>query len=171
MNFLKTVVYLTVGYFVAHYIVKKINNFNLMKTYHFHLESLKKQLFEEAFMQVNTDSPKLDILEIGIGTGENFKYFPQNSNLIILDKTDMFMPNLKASIIENNRQDLNISKLVLNHAENMHSIKSNSVDAVVHTFILCSVRNSDAVLKEIYRVLKPGGVCVFIEHSIDKEAR
>ena len=49
----------------------------------------------------------------------------------------------------------------------MESIESASMDAVVHTFILCSVKDSDKVLSEIQRVLKPGGVCVFIEHSID----
>ena len=37
---------------------------------------------------------------------------------------------------------------------------------VVHTFILCSVDNAQKVQEEIYRVLKPGGICVFMEHSV-----
>lgn len=49
----------------------------------------------------------------------------------------------------------------------MKDIESNSMDFVVHTFILCSVDNCQLVLDEIYRVLKPGGVCLFIEHSLD----
>ena len=140
----------------------------IMKTIHSYLPQLKKQLFEEAFEQINTGSKTLEILEIGIGTGENFNDYPKGANLTILDKTDEFLPYLEKSI-RKNRDDLKISKLIMNHAENMHSIESNSMDAVVHTFTLCSVKNTDMVLSEIYRVLKPGGVCLFIEHSIDNK--
>jgi len=108
-------------------------------------------------------------LEIGIGTGENFRHFPLNSNLHILDKTEIFLDYLKDSIKSSGRSDLTISQLVVNRAEDMKSIESNSMDAVVHTFTLCSVDDYSKVLNEIYRVLKPGGVCIFIEHSIEKE--
>src|SRR5258708_5314923 len=40
----------------------------------------------------------------------------------------------------------------------------NSMDAVVGTLVLCSVRNQQTALQEILRVLKPGGRFVFIEH-------
>ena len=141
----------------------------VMKAVHSHLETLKEQLFSEAFSQIKNKSEKLEILEIGIGTGENFKHYPKNSNVTILDKTDEFLPYLQESIKANKRDVLQVSKLVINNAENMRSIESNSVDAVVHTFILCSIKNSDMVLSEIYRVLKPSGVCVFVEHSIDNK--
>ena len=39
-----------------------------------------------------------------------------------------------------------------------------SVDAVVSTLVLCSVRDLVQVLAEIRRVLKPGGSFVYIEH-------
>ncbi|XP_071929086.1 uncharacterized protein [Coffea arabica] len=39
-----------------------------------------------------------------------------------------------------------------------------SVDAVVATLVLCSVKDVDLALQEIMRVLKPGGLCVFVEH-------
>ena len=65
------------------------------------------------------------------------------------------------------RQDLEIAKLIVEKAEYMEDIQSDSMDMVVHTFILCSVDDPKLVLSEIYRVLKPGGVCVFFEHSLD----
>src|SRR5258708_33678544 len=40
----------------------------------------------------------------------------------------------------------------------------NSFDAVVGTLVMCSVRDPQRTLKEILRVLKPGGRYVFIEH-------
>lgn len=67
------------------------------------------------------------------------------------------------------RPDLQISKLIVESAEHMKSLESNSFDMVVHTLLLCSVENYRLVLDEVYRVLKPGGVCVFIEHSLNVE--
>ena len=43
-------------------------------------------------------------------------------------------------------------------------VEDATADAVVSTLVLCSVADLAAVLKEIRRVLKPGGRFVFIEH-------
>jgi len=48
-------------------------------------------------------------------------------------------------------------------AENL-PLADASIDAVVSTLVLCSVRDLERVLREIVRVLKPGGEFVFIEH-------
>lgn len=66
------------------------------------------------------------------------------------------------------RSDLEITNLIVGRAEDMNGIKSNSMDMVVHTFILCSVDDHNKALSEFHRVLKPGGVCVFVEHSVAK---
>ncbi|HMA39718.1 MAG TPA: methyltransferase domain-containing protein, partial [Gemmatimonadales bacterium] len=39
-----------------------------------------------------------------------------------------------------------------------------SADAVIGTFVLCSLNDPGAALREIQRVLKPGGRYAFIEH-------
>ena len=39
-----------------------------------------------------------------------------------------------------------------------------SIDAVVATLVLCSVSDPKQVLREVLRVLKPGGRFLFIEH-------
>jgi ubiquinone/menaquinone biosynthesis C-methylase UbiE len=48
-------------------------------------------------------------------------------------------------------------------AENLPAA-AGSIDTVVSTHVLCSVTDVDAALKDIQRVLKPGGTFVFIEH-------
>jgi len=42
-------------------------------------------------------------------------------------------------------------------------------DSVVSTFTLCSIANVEQALKEIYRVLKPGGQFFFVEHGLSNE--
>ncbi|CAF0743948.1 unnamed protein product [Brachionus calyciflorus] len=145
--------------------------YRIMSFVHSNLADTKVEHFKEALSRIKTDNKnrKLEILELGIGCGENFKYFPKDSNVTILDKTDIFLPYLTESIKKNNRQDLNISKLVINNAESMVDIQSNSMDLVVHTFTLCSVGDFKKVLNECYRVLKSGGVAIFMEHSLDVE--
>jgi ubiquinone/menaquinone biosynthesis C-methylase UbiE len=44
------------------------------------------------------------------------------------------------------------------------AVDDESVDAVVCTIVLCSVRDLSATLGEIRRVLRPGGRFVFMEH-------
>jgi ubiquinone/menaquinone biosynthesis C-methylase UbiE len=43
-------------------------------------------------------------------------------------------------------------------------VPDNSMDAVISTQVLCSVADSPRVLREIQRVLKPGGRFLFVEH-------
>ena len=72
----------------------------MMTRIHRHVKQVKEKLFKEAFEELKTNNKdgQLEILEIGIGTGDNFRNFPINSNLHILDKTDIFLNYLKDSI-------------------------------------------------------------------------
>jgi SAM-dependent methyltransferase len=54
---------------------------------------------------------------------------------------------------------------VLGHgAESIPEVPSGSVDTVVSHLVLCSVPSQQRVLREIHRVLRPGGRLLFVEH-------
>ncbi|GBL74029.1 Methyltransferase-like protein 7B [Araneus ventricosus] len=95
----------------------------------------------------------LEILEIGIGEGSNLPYYPDNSNLTVLDMNESFIEYL-----EKNRKkfpQVSYKKTVIGMAEDMHQLDDDSFDVVVCTYVLCSVKNVRYVLKGVKRVLEP----------------
>ncbi|KAG8129391.1 hypothetical protein E2320_016072 [Naja naja] len=131
------------------------------KIYNKIMHKLKETLFKN--MQDFADpSGKLHLLEIGVGPGTNFQFYPPNSCVTCVD----YNPNFQNCLLENMAQNthLHFENFVVASAENLSSVSDNSVDVVVCTLVLCSVNSPRTALKEILRVLKPGGAFYFIDH-------
>lgn len=82
----------------------------LLKEVHKKLEPRKRGLFEEATPKVESqmEEERCEVLEIGVGTGENFKFFPRDSNVTILDNTDRWLPTLKGNLLFRSHLSLDI---------------------------------------------------------------
>ncbi|KAJ9593717.1 hypothetical protein L9F63_014765 [Diploptera punctata] len=93
------------------------------------------------------------ILEIGFRTGENLKYYPKNSHLVIVDRNRYLHSYLESN--PHLTSSVQIKKVIISSSENLTDVPDNSVDAVVGTFVLCSVTEIDLLLKDIKRVLVP----------------
>ncbi|KAL7989695.1 hypothetical protein Chor_012361 [Crotalus horridus] len=133
----------------------------LSKVYNIRMHKEKETLFKN-LRDFADDSGKLHLLEIGVGTGTNFQFYPPNSQITCVDYNPNFRNFLLKSMAQNTH--LQFKNFVVGSAENISSVPDGSVDVVVSTLVLCSVKNTQAVLKEILRVLRPGGVYCFMEH-------
>lgn len=100
------------------------------------------------------------VLEIGAGTGANLRsYGPAVTRLLLLEPDPAMRGRLAARAVG----DVPPSSVLAASAARL-PLADRSVDAVVSTLVLCSVRHLDRALAEVRRVLRPGGELHLIEH-------
>lgn len=138
--------------------------------YHSALKDIKKEHFSSMnYHKSHDDELKnrglVRVLEIGAGTGANFEFFPPNCHLSVVEPNPYFEPIFYKT--QEKFPGIKIEKFVLGFAEDMKGVEDNSIDVVVSTLVLCSVRSLETTLKEIQRVLAPGGKFYYWEHIHD----
>lgn len=128
------------------------------------------------FYDYSMDSPKInegrksilsrikeeEILEIGFGTGINLKFYPDNVKKIVGVDANAGMLKQYKKKSKHNKVEI---KLIHQNGESL-PFSDNSIEAVVSTYTLCSIKNISSALKEIFRVIKPGGKYYFLEHGL-----
>ncbi|MEM1251806.1 MAG: class I SAM-dependent methyltransferase [Cyanobacteria bacterium P01_H01_bin.21] len=110
-------------------------------------------------------SVKGQVLEIGFGTGLNLPYYGEGVTALTAIDPNEGMAAIAHPRVQNS--SINITLETAN-AEAL-PMDAESFDAVVCTWTLCSIPNLDKALSEVYRVLKPGGQFIFIEHGLSPE--
>ena len=102
------------------------------------------------------------VLEIGIGSGLNFKYYNLSKvSEVFAVEPDSTLLN-KAKI---NAQKNNISLNIQNIAAEKLPFEDNMFDTVISTYTMCSISNLSMALTEIKRVIKSNGKLIFSEHG------
>ena len=101
------------------------------------------------------------VLEVGAGEGENFGAFDPGVEWVGLEPDDKRRAELATRAREWRHEAEPLDAL----AESI-PLPDASVDAVVGTYVLCSVGDPAAALAEIRRVLVPGGRVVFVDHVL-----
>lgn len=99
------------------------------------------------------------VVELGAGTGANFRYLPPGTRLIAVEPSSAMHARLQRNATE---QKIDL-QLLASPAEDL-PLADDSVDEVIATLVLCTVTDPDPVLSEIRRVLRPGGTFRFVEH-------
>ncbi|NJR50215.1 MAG: class I SAM-dependent methyltransferase [Leptolyngbyaceae cyanobacterium CSU_1_3] len=106
-----------------------------------------------------------ETLEIGFGTGLNLPHYPAHLQKLTTVDVNPGMNALAARRVRSS--NIAVDLHVIN-SENL-PMAEHSFDSVVSTWTLCSIANVEQALREIYRVLKPGGRFFFIEHGLSNE--
>ncbi|NXL69095.1 MET7A protein, partial [Chordeiles acutipennis] len=112
----------------------------------------KQELFRN-LPDFKSPSGELKLLEIGTGFGANFQFYPAGCQITCTDVNPNFQQGLLKNM--NKNQHVHYERFLVAAGEDLHQVPSGSVDAVVCTLVLCSVRNVNATLKEVLRVLRP----------------
>jgi len=100
------------------------------------------------------------IIEIGPGTGANLGYLNPLDVRWIGIEPNPFMQKYLEQEAERKKIDVEIRT---GTADRLPA-EENSADAVISTLVLCCVHSQQESLREILRVLRPGGRLLFIEH-------
>ena len=108
-----------------------------------------------------------EVLEIGFGTGLNLPHLPSAvTRLLAVDPMKagprLAADRLAASSVEVAFVGLDGQSL---------DLEDDSVDAALSTWTLCSVPDASSAVREVRRVLRPGGTLHFVEHGAARTPR
>ncbi|KAM4613189.1 thiol S-methyltransferase TMT1A-like [Polymixia lowei] len=137
--------------------------YNITFSYNDKMHKMKRDLFRNVYKFTNIDGT-LRLLEIGCGSGANFKFYPDGCTVICTDPNPHFEKYLQMSMEANTH--LTYEQFIVVSGEDMKAVEDASVDVVVCTLVLCSVNNVQRVLEEARRILKSGGAFYFMEHVV-----
>jgi len=130
------------------------------------------------FAMRNKDSARLralripqargDVFEVGIGSGLNLPFYSQEVRRVYGADPSVELGRMARKRAAGQRVPV---EFLVQSAESAIPLADASVDTVVSTWTLCSIPNALAALREMRRVLKPGGSFIFVEHGRSPEAK
>ena len=99
------------------------------------------------------------VLEVGVGTGKNILYHPKGVQVTAVDLSDKMLERA-----QRRAQELDSEvDLRLMDAQKL-AFPDTAFDAAVATFVFCSVPDPILGLRELGRVVRPGGQIFLLEH-------
>ena len=106
------------------------------------------------------------VLEIGIGAGNNLPFYDE-SKVRHLTAIDPLEELWKKRSVDLSQLSFEV-EYIKGTAEHI-PVGDAIYDTVVTTFTLCSVDDIHGTLKEVHRVLKPGGKLLYSEHGLSPD--
>lgn len=107
-----------------------------------------------------------DVVEIGFGSGRNLPYLP--ATVTRLRAVDPSVLGLRLAAQRVAASPVPVESAGLDGQS--LPFADRSADAVLSTWTLCSIPDAVAALREVRRVLRPGGTFHFVEHGAAPDA-
>ncbi|KAK7698353.1 hypothetical protein SLS64_012601 [Diaporthe eres] len=110
------------------------------------------------------------VLELGPGPGNQLHRFDMSrvDKIYGVEPNSRYQDGINAKLQKNGLQDK--YKLIVTGIEDSdvlrkEGITEGSLDSVLSIQVLCAVRDPKTVMKEVWKLLKPGGKFIFWEHG------
>ncbi len=126
---------------------------------------LMKQEFLAKYRRELLAGASGEILEIGFGTGLNLPYYPPDVRRVTAVDPS---PGMHRKARERIAQSGTEVDLLVADCQNL-PFRDECFDCVVSSWTLCSIDDVDRALREVFRVVKPGGRFLFLEHGLSRE--
>lgn len=103
------------------------------------------------------------VLEVGVGTGLNLsRYRPDQLQRLVAIEPD---PHMRRRALARLQQLPGLQAELIDGSAEALPFEDASFDEAVITFTLCTIPDIGAALTELHRVLAPGGLLRFAEHT------
>ncbi|HJX12447.1 MAG TPA: methyltransferase domain-containing protein [Dehalococcoidales bacterium] len=102
-----------------------------------------------------------EVLEVGVGTGKNFPYYPENASVTAVDFSEGMLRRARDKAA---RLGVRVRLLTMDVQD--LRFEDASFDTVVGSFVFCSVPDPVRGLTEVARVCRPGGKVLLLEHVL-----
>lgn len=99
------------------------------------------------------------VLEVGAGTGTNFAHYPVGVTEVIALEPERRLAEVARTTAASAPVPVIVSTAAIEEFG-----AHEPFDAVVCSLVLCSVADPDAVVRQLYSMLKPGGELRYLEH-------
>jgi ubiquinone/menaquinone biosynthesis C-methylase UbiE len=107
------------------------------------------------------------VVEVGFGSGTNVPYYPPAVERVYAVDPALVGRKLAAKRVA--ASSVPVEFVGLDGAS--IPLEDASVDSALSTWTLCTIPDVDVALREIWRVLRPGGLLVFLEHGLSDDPK
>ena len=125
---------------------------------------IERFVFEPWRQELWSRVPDGRVLEVGVGTGKNIPYYPSEAMITGIDLSEGMLAQARRRADAMGR-DVDLRRMDAQHL----AFADDSFDTAVATFVFCSVPVPIQGLRELGRVVRPGGDIWLLEHvRVDK---
>ena len=100
------------------------------------------------------------VLEVGIGTGLNLPFYPAHCRIEGIDLSEKMLAKAHEKVVEFGLSNVELKAM----DATVMDFRADEFDSAVATYTISAVPDPVAVLREMRRVVKPGGNIVLLNH-------